>query len=142
MLENSRAPDLAPLRHVAGVHRFEDLIAWQLACQLRRKCEPLLDRTRQARDFKLHEQIRDAARSGPRNIAEGFGRYKHRDFARFVRNAKASELELLDAFREAFNEGYLTARERHELEHAALKAVKVATSLIRYLESTPDGQFD
>jgi four helix bundle protein len=86
----------------------------------------------------LQNQIREAARSTTRNIAEGFGRFKHGDFARFVRIAKASEVELLDHFNEAFDSGYLSDSQRRELEHAARKAIKAASGLIRYLESTPD----
>ena len=81
---------------------------------------------------------REAARSAPRNIAEGFGRYTHRDFARFVRIAKSSEVELLNHFGEAFDSGHVTDAERRALEHAAKKAIKAANGLIRYLESTPD----
>ena len=62
----------------------------------------------------------------------------HRDFARFVRIAKASEVELLNHFREAFDSGHMTDVERRALEHAAKKAIKAANGLIRYLESTPD----
>jgi four helix bundle protein len=90
------------------------------------------------KDFKLHGQIREAARSAPRNIAEGFDRYTHRDFARFVRIAKASEVELLNHFQEAFDSGHMTAVERRDLEHAAKEAIKAANGLTRYLESTPD----
>jgi four helix bundle protein len=43
--------------------------------------------------LQLHGQVREAARSAPRNIAGGFGRFKHADFARFVRIAKSSEVE-------------------------------------------------
>ena len=91
-----------------------------------------------ARDYKLQSQVREAARSGPRNIAEGFARYRHREFARFVRIAKASEVELLNHFEEAFNCDYLTNGERCDLDRAAKKAIKAANGLIRYLESTPD----
>ena len=80
----------------------------------------------------------DQGSSATRNIAEGFGRFKHGDFARFVRIAKASEVELLDHFNEAFDSGYLSDTERRELEHAARKAIKTANGLIQYLESTPD----
>src|SRR5688572_31141678 len=48
-----------------------------------------------ATDLKFHDQLSDAAASGPRNIAEGFGRYYHPEFARFARIAKASEQEVL-----------------------------------------------
>ena len=121
-----------------GCRSFRDFGAWQLAYALRRATVPLCRRILGAKDFKLHEQIRDAARSAPRNIAEGFARYKHKDFARFVRIAKGSEMELLNHFQEAFDNGYMTDDERRTLEHAAKKAIKAANGLIRYLDSSPD----
>jgi four helix bundle protein len=123
---------------VAGFRSFRDFGAWQLAYALRRAMLPLCRRILRAKDFKLHEQVREAARSAPRNIAEGFARYKHKDFARFVRIAKASEVELLNHLEEAGDAGYLSEVERRTLEHAAKKAIKAANGLIRYLESTPD----
>ena len=121
-----------------GFRSFRDFAAWQLAYALRRAVRPLCHRALQDKDFKLQNQIREAARSATRNIAEGFGRFTHGDFARFVRIAKASEVELLDHFNEAFDSGYLSETERRELEYAARKAIKAANGLIRYLESTPD----
>lgn len=132
------ASGLHPLGHVAGLRSFKDFGAWQLAYALRCAVRPLCQRALDARDFKLHGQIREAARSATRNIAEGFGRFTHGDFARFVRIAKASEVELLDHFNEAFDSGYLSDTERRHLEHAAKKAIKAANGLIRYLDSTPD----
>jgi four helix bundle protein len=123
---------------VAGLRSFKEFGAWQLAYALRRAVRPLCRRALDAKDFKLHGQIREAARSATRNIAEGFGRFKHGDFARFVRMAKASEVELLDHFNEAFDCGYVSDAERRTLEHAAKKAIKASNGLIRYLESTPD----
>jgi four helix bundle protein len=123
---------------LAGFRSFREFSAWQLAYALRRAVRPLCRRILSAGDFKLHGQIREAARSAPRNIAEGFGRYKHRDFARFVRIAKSSEVELLNHFGDAFDSGHMTDAERRALEHAAKKAIKAANGLIRYLESTPD----
>ena len=121
-----------------GFRSFRDFAAWQLAYALRRAVRPVCHRALLEKVFKLQNQIREAARSATRNIAEGFGRFKHGDFARFVRIAKASEVELLDHFNEAFDSGYLSDTERRELEHAARKAIKAANGLIRYLESTPD----
>ena len=41
-------------------------------------------------DLKFRDQIFDSARSGPRNIAEGFARYHHPEFAHLLGVAKAS----------------------------------------------------
>ena len=121
-----------------GVWRFEVLIAWQFAVQL----EELVDRYRERptikRDFKFHDQLKDAAESGPRNIAEGFGRFHHPEFARFARIARGSEEEVLNHLFAAKRKGYITDLECDEGAHAVRKALKALNGLIRYLDSTPD----
>ncbi len=120
---------------MAGFRSFREFGAWQLAYALWQAVVPLCHRAQAAHDFRLLTQVREAARSGPRNIAEGYGRYRPREFAQFVRIARGSEVELLNHFQEAFDSGYLTDAERRDLEHAAKKAIKAANGLIRYLES-------
>jgi four helix bundle protein len=123
---------------VAGFNSHRQFAAWQFAYALRQELWPLLRRALHAKDFDLYGNLRRAARSATRNIAEGFGRFKHKDFARFVRMAKASEVEILDHLQVAHDAEYINAEEFAALEHAAKKALKAANGLIRYLESTPD----
>jgi hypothetical protein len=52
-------------RDVTGFRSFRDCGAWQRAYALRRAVIPLCRRILQAKDFKLHGQIREAARSAP-----------------------------------------------------------------------------
>ena len=121
-----------------GVWQFQDLVAWQLAFQLKQFADSICVRPAVRRDFKFHAQLSDAAASGPRNIAEGFGRYFHPEFARFARFAKASELEVLNHFIDGHSKGYLTAAELDRGDHAVKKALKAVNGLIRHLDSTPD----
>ena len=123
---------------MVGFRSHRDFAAWQLAFDLRRQLIPLCWRVLKAKDYTRHRQIREAARSGPRNIAEGFGRFKHKDFAKFVRIAKASEVEILDHLLEAHLSEYLSKNELEKLEHSARKVIKEANGLIRYLERTSD----
>jgi four helix bundle protein len=121
-----------------GVYRFEDLVAWQLAVQLEMVTEKFCCRESIKHDFKFHDQLADAGASGPRNIAEGFGRYHHPEFARFARIAKASEEECLNHFIKARRIGYISALEYESARHVALKALKAVSGLIRYLDDTPN----
>ena len=98
----------------------------------------LLRRPEVAKDFKFRDQLIDSARSAPRNIAEGFARFNHKEFAQFARVAKGSEAEVLNHFIDAVDSGYLSKEEFPRFEHAAKKALKAVNGLIRYLESTPD----
>ena len=123
---------------MTGFKSHRDFAAWKFAYELRRALMPVFRALLQQRDFALHKNMREAARTAPRNIAEGFGRFKHKDFARFVRIAKASEVELLDHLLEAHTSGYIDAQQLAALEHLTKKAIKAANGLIRYLETTPD----
>jgi four helix bundle protein len=121
-----------------GWHRFEEIGAWQRAYELSRMVANVCTRASLKRDNKLREQMLNAARSGPRNIAEGFARWKHGDFAKFTRIAKASEVEMLNHFKEAAECNHISRAEQGRLEHAARKAIKAANGLIRWLETNPD----
>ncbi|MGE0041860.1 MAG: four helix bundle protein [Vicinamibacterales bacterium] len=123
---------------MAGARDVTELGAWVLANDLKKLAYALARRPHVERDRRFREQLVDAAASAPRNIAEGFGRYTHREFARFVRIAKGSEAEVLNHFRDAADRGYLDQAELPAHEHAARKALKAATGLLRYLEDTPD----
>jgi four helix bundle protein len=123
---------------MAGVSRFQDLVAWQLAVRLKDFVDSICQRSSVRRDLRFHSQLSDAAASGPRNIAEGFGRRSHPDFARFAYIAKGSELEVLNHLLDAHSKGYLSAEELDQGDHTVKKALKALNGLIRHLESTPN----
>lgn len=120
-----------------GIWRFQDLVAWQLAVALREVALSICDKPAVKRDFKFCTQLADAAKSGPRNIAEGFARYYHPEFARFALIAKASEVEVLNHLMDARTRGYIDAKEYDSADHAAKKALKAVNGLIKHLEATP-----
>jgi four helix bundle protein len=123
---------------MAGVSRFEDLAAWQRAVELRTLALAICRQPRVRQDWKFRSQLEDASASAPRNIAEGFGRFHHKEFARFVVIARASEQEVLNHFHDAVAREYLAAAALPAHVVAARRALKAASGLIRYLESTPD----
>jgi four helix bundle protein len=73
---------------VRGVDRFEDLVVWQRADELRREVLEFTSTGPPSRDFKFRDQIRDAASSAARNTAEGFGRFRPLEFARFLEGVR------------------------------------------------------
>lgn len=125
---------------MAGWNNFEEIVAWQLARALKVLVDRHLARPEFKRKFRFCDQLSDSARSGPSNIAEGFGRHGNREFARFVRIAKGSEAEVLNHLIDARDQKLLTDDEFREAEHAARKALKAAVGLIKHLEhnSPPD----
>jgi four helix bundle protein len=120
-----------------GVHHHRDLEAWQLADEVRRAVIELTSRDRIKRDFDFCDQSNSAARSACRNIAEGFGRFQHPDFARFVNIALASLTELLDSTDEALEKLYVEQAEYERFNDLIGRAKASATGLLQYLLSTP-----
>jgi four helix bundle protein len=119
---------------MAGLNDFREFAAWQRAEELRVMCEEFLSRPGIRQRFRRAQQLDDAAASAPRNIAEGFGRFKPRVFAQFVSIAKGSETEVMNILLEARSANFLTAAEFLEFETAARRAIGTAVGLIRYLQ--------
>jgi four helix bundle protein len=78
-------------------------------------------------DFKFRDQLREAAESAPRLIAEGFGRWGHREFARYLVMAKAEVMEVMNDL--------LALKRRRTLAPEALgEALELADRTIRTIE--------
>ena len=129
---------VAAVAAMSSVWKFEDLGAWQLAVQLERFADRVCAKESVRRDFTFRDQLADAAASGPRNLAEGFGRFHHPEFARFARIAKASEHEVINHLRHARAKDYITELELEDGLYAARRALKAVNGLIRYLDATPN----
>ena len=123
---------------MAGFKDFREIVAWQLARQLKLQVDVFLNRPDFKRLYKFSDQLSDSARSGPRNIAEGHVRFKHKEFAQFLRVARGSEGEVLNHLIDAHDQKLITAEELEQCERLIRRAMKAATRLIQYLESTPD----
>jgi four helix bundle protein len=123
---------------MAGWKDFEEIVAWQLARDLKLRVDLFLERPNVKRKYSLVNQLYDSARSGPSNIAEGFGKFGNKEFARYARIAKASEVEVLNHLIDLRDQRLITEQEFLLSEHMARRALKAAVGLIRHLESTPD----
>ena len=122
---------------MAGATRHEELIAWQLADQIRVHVFDLTKREGFRKDLKLRSQTEDAANSVCRNIAEGFS-CKHVEFARFLKSSRRSLNELRDALRGAVLKAYVTASDYAPIETLSRRLYRAFSRLIAYLETTPD----
>ena len=95
--------------------KIEEIVAWQLADQLRRDIVAASATRSFSKDFKLCAQIRDAANSASSNIAEGFKRFNPREFAQFIKYSRASLAEIKVHLDDAKDRGHITSE-----QHAAL----------------------
>ena len=124
---------------MAGFKRFEEIIAWQLAHELKVRVDGFVIRPEFSRKYRFVDQLSDAVRSAPRNIAEGHMRgFRHKEFAHFLRIARGSLGETLNHLLDAYEQRLITEDELMATERLAKRAIKAATGLIQYLESTPD----
>jgi four helix bundle protein len=82
-----------PFADGMAARHYQELDCWQLAHEL--KCEVFAFTAKMPAkgDSDFSHDIRRSARSAPSNIAEGFGRETHRDFANFLAIARASLME-------------------------------------------------
>jgi four helix bundle protein len=131
------ASEAARLVHVngsMGIQTHRDLRAWRLANEVRVKFIALVRRPAIRSDRDFVSQALRAANGACRNIAEGFGRYTHTEFGRFVVIARGSLFELLDSLDEAEAKGYVEPTERTELEANVMAAIRCTSALRSYLQ--------
>ncbi len=120
-----------------GARRFRDVIAWQLARELRRELRTIWQLPSVASDFKLTNQLRDAARSVTANIAEGF-RCSHAEFARYLQISYRSLEEIEDRLIEVVDDKLVSSDETEKAFNLK-KRTSIGVSRLRsYLLATPD----
>ena len=97
---------------MAKIERFEDLQSWQKARLLTNLVYDLTGHTEFAKDFRLRDQIRDAAGSVMHNIAEGFDSGSNPEFIRFMKMARRSASEVQSQLYLALDRNYLIVDEK------------------------------
>jgi four helix bundle protein len=121
-----------------AARRYEELVVWQLADELRKQVTGLTSRPQYAvRARRLREQTDDALDSVCRNVAEGFGADTHGQFAWFLRVSRRSLKEAQDALHSARQKGILTDRDLQPIHTLVRRTIPALNNLIRYLEKNP-----
>src|SRR5581483_5329972 len=91
---------------MTGAQRLEELVSWQRMHELNVEVFKATERGPASRDFDFRDEIRDAADSTERNVAEGFGRYAPAVFANFLDYTRASAHETRSLLRKGLLAGY------------------------------------
>ena len=122
---------------MSGAKDFKELACWQLANEFKLRIYRVVERPAVRRDFRFADQIREAAASAPRNIAEGFGRRTHAEFAHYLDIARGSLMESQNHLYDGVERGHLTAAERDEMILISKRAGRAIAALQRYLRNNP-----
>jgi four helix bundle protein len=118
---------------MATVTQFEELIVWKKARRLAKEVFLATGQPSLRRQFALADQMRRAGVSIISNIAEGFERKSPRDFAHFLRYAKASCAELRSQLYLAYDIGGLTTEDLARLSGMTLEVGRLIGGLQSYL---------
>ncbi len=102
---------------------------------VRREVVRLTRREPVCRDFKFVSQIRDAARGGTRNIAEGWSRFGPAEIVRYLTIAKSSLDETEDELLDGLESGYWSRQEYNVVRSYLRRTHGAIRGWWRYLES-------
>lgn len=116
------------------IRTFEDLDCWKVCREVQGEVSQLIKRLPKAEKYALADNMKRAARSTTRNIAEGFGRHHHQENLQFCRISRGSLYELLDDLITVLAEGYILADEYKRLRESIERAILILNGYIRYLE--------
>jgi four helix bundle protein len=122
---------------MARIRRFEDIAAWQRSRELVRAVYLACADGGLQRDFGLKDQLCRSAVSVMSNIAEGFGRHSHQDFARFLDLARGSATEVQSLLYVASDVGYISPDQFQQLYRLADQSTSMIARFSAYLRQTP-----
>jgi four helix bundle protein len=118
------------------IERFEDVQGWQAGRVLARMVYEATNKGDFVRDFKLRDQIRDAAVSVMANIAEGFDAGSDAEFLRFLGYSRRSASEVQSHLYIALDQGYIVQKEFDAIYDRAVETKRLVGGFIRYLEKS------
>ena len=120
--------------------KFQDLEAWQLANALKLEVYRVIKSDPARSDHEYCRQIRKSAASSPRNIAEGFGRFRPRPFAQYMEFSIGSTHETHDALLDGVDRGHFKPATVAPALGLLDRCLKVSTKLLLYLKSCKEDE--
>jgi four helix bundle protein len=121
-----------------GVRSFRELHCWQFCRALKVRVYAITAAPPASIDVDFCCQIRRSARSAPRNIAEGFGRFTHREMSQYLKIALGSLAETQDGLLDALDQRYITKGEFDELWALSVSAIRTTKAFKRSIDGGPD----
>ena len=125
----------SPPKQSMKITRFEDIKAWQEARKLVNMVYAVINKSLKFRkDFRLVNQIQDAAVSSMSNIAEGFARRSNKEFIQFLFVSKSSAAEVQSQLYVALDQEYITQEDFQKIYNQAEIVSKMNSAFIKYLQ--------
>ena len=112
---------------------FTQLDCWQKA-RIAKEWTYLFLKSVPKSEYDIHDNLKRAARSSTRNIAEGFGRHSHKENIHFCRIARGSLFEMLDDFDDIVLQGYYTKEATIPGIRHVQEAIKSINGYISYIQ--------
>ncbi len=119
---------------------FEDLPVWQHAVDLYVEVYKLCERTNLKNDFKMRDQVRDAASSVSNNIAEGFEYNSNKSFYNFLRIAKGSAGETRNQLILSYKVGVIDKKDYDMMYPRLISLSQEISNFMDYLKKNPRGR--
>ena len=118
------------------ITRFEDIEAWQEARKLVKMVYHVINKSPKfRRDFRLVNQMQDAAVSSMSNIPEGFSRKSNKEFIQFLYISKSSAAEVQSQLYVALDQEYITLEDFDSIYNQAEVVSRLDSGFIKYLYS-------
>jgi len=116
------------------IEKFEDLECWKEARKLVNIVYKAINLSEKfKKDYRLRDQITDAAVSSMSNIAEGFSRHTNREFVQYLFISKSSATEVQSESYVALDQKYITQETFDNIYNQAEKISKLDSGFITYL---------
>lgn len=115
---------------------LQDLIVYQLAEELRAAVVGLVNLPAAKREFRLRDQLSNAAGSVAANIAEGYGRQRHAEFVKSIDYAAGSLRETETWLRDGGVRGLWSDEELAPALRLCRRLTPALQNLRRYLLAT------
>ncbi len=113
---------------------FENLEAWKVARELRKKISKTVKSFPDIEKFRLTDQIIRSSRSVTANIAEGYGRFHYLENIHHCYMSRGSVMETLDHLICANDEGYIDIIVLEEYRNHIYGLMKILNGYIAYLK--------
>lgn len=120
---------------MATLNSFEELECWKACREVVRWVSKIVKAFPSEKKYGLVKNMREAARSSTRNIAEGFGRFHYQENIQFCRICRGSLEEVLDDAITALEDSYLSEEEFLAGRGKIKRAKYLVNRYILYLKS-------